>query len=168
LCGFLLPAGSPGDRLVFPIHSLWMYTMNRCFSVLIAGLSLAFAVSVASAQTARRDFPKNALRAMMVVTSPPQITLNGTAERLSPGARIKGTSNTLLMSGTLVGQQMLVNYVRDPQGMIHEVWVLSDVEAQEKRDGMSLTNIIFGSSADKPKADDGKTPFDQLPKYPAQ
>ena len=150
--------------------------MNRCltagtarFLALLSLVTLATALGApARAQTAQREFPKKALRAMMVVTAPPQITLNGTSERLSPGARIKGVNNTLLMSGTLVGQSVLVNYVRDPQGMIHEVWVLSEQEAQEKRDGMSLTNIIFGSSADKPKTDDGKTPFDQLPKYPAQ
>ena len=156
--------------------------MNRCLTAgttrFLASLSLtavvigATAVTVfvapAQAQTAQREFPKKALRAMMVITAPPQITLNGTSERLSPGARIKSVNNTLLMSGQLVGQSVLVNYVRDPQGMIHEVWVLSEQEAQEKRDGMSLTNIIFGSSADKPKTDDGKTPFDQLPKFPAQ
>ena len=156
--------------------------MNRCLTAgtarFLASLSLTAVVigvtaitastAPAQAQTAQREFPKKALRAMMVVTSPPQITLNGTLERLSPGARIKSVNNTLLMSGQLVGQSVLVNYVRDPQGMIHEVWVLSEQEAQEKRDGMSLTNIIFGSSADKPKTDDGKTPFDQLPKFPAQ
>ena len=31
-----------------------------------------------------------------------------------------------------------------------------------------VTNFSFGSSGDKPKTDDGKTPFDQLPKYPKQ
>ena len=72
------------------------------------------------------------------------------------------------MSGTLTGKEVLVNYVRDHQGMIHEVWVLSELEAQEKRPGMSFSNIIFGSDINKPKTDDGKTPFDQLPKYPAQ
>ena len=162
-----------------------MYTMNRCFNArktrflaplpklaVSTALCLLVATAVwlpnAQAQTAQREFPKNALRAVMVVTSPPQIILNGTSERLSPGARIKGPSNTLLMSGTLTGKEVLVNYVRDHQGMIHEVWVLSELEAQEKRPGMSFSNIIFGSDANKPKTDDGKTPFDQLPKFPAQ
>jgi hypothetical protein len=122
-----------------------MYTMNRCFNArktrflaplpklaVSTALCLLVATAVwlpnAQAQTAQREFPKNALRAVMVVTSPPQITLNGASERLSPGARIKGPSNTLLMSGTLTGKEVLVNYVRDHQGMIHEVWVLSELE----------------------------------------
>jgi hypothetical protein len=147
-----------------------MYTMNRCFNArktrflaplpklaVSTALCLLVATAVwlpnAQAQTAQREFPKNALRAVMVVTSPPQITLNGASERLSPGARIKGPSNTLLMSGTLTGKEVLVNYVRDHQGMIHEVWVLSELEAQEKRPGMSFSNIIFGSDANKPKHD---------------
>ena len=46
--------------------------------------------------------------------------------------------------------------------------MLSELEAHEKRPGMSFSNIIFGSDINKPKTDDGKTPFDQLPKYPAQ
>jgi hypothetical protein len=32
----------------------------------------------------------------------------------------------------------------------------------------TVTNIHFGSDDDKPKVDDGKTPFDQLPKFPRQ
>jgi hypothetical protein len=31
-----------------------------------------------------------------------------------------------------------------------------------------VINFTFGSDADKPKTDDGKTPFDQLPKFPQQ
>jgi hypothetical protein len=82
-----------------------MYTMNRCFNArktrflaplpklaVSTALCLLVATAVwlpnAQAQTAQREFPKNALRAVMVVTSPPQITLNGASERLSPGARM--------------------------------------------------------------------------------
>ncbi|MBC7547742.1 MAG: hypothetical protein H7224_03735 [Polaromonas sp.] len=31
-----------------------------------------------------------------------------------------------------------MNYVKDAQGMVHEVWVLNATEAQQKREGSSL------------------------------
>ncbi len=123
----------------------------------------------AVAQDMLRQFPKAAKRATLEVTAPPQILLNGQPERLSPGARIKAPNNLLVMSASLVGQRVLVNYLRDPQGLVHEVWILGEAEAREKRPGMEpVTNFSFGSDSDKPKTDDGKTPFNQLPKFPSQ
>ncbi|MDD2880176.1 MAG: hypothetical protein PHQ58_07040 [Rhodoferax sp.] len=152
--------------------------MNRClhapqglFLGLIA-LLISFAglsPQPAGAQEFVRQFPAAARRATLEVTTPPNVLINGQAERLSPGARIKGLNNQLILSGTLVGQRVLVNYLRDPQGLVHEVWILSEAEARQKRSGMEpVTNFIFGSQADQPKADDGKTPFNQLPKFPQQ
>lgn len=151
--------------------------MNRCLTflktpVLLLALFLAGAAclspSVSQAQTETRQFPKAALRGMLEVTQPPQILINGQVERLSPGVRIKGQNNLIVMSGTLVGQSVLVNYVRNQQGLIQDVWILSAIEAQQKRKGMDRTNIVFESDADQPKTDDGNTPFDQLPKFPQQ
>jgi hypothetical protein len=97
------------------------------------------------------------------------VLINGQPERLSPGARIKNTNNTLALSGSLVGQRLLVNYLRETHGLVHEVWILNEAEAQQKRTGSEpSTNFTFASDADKPKVDDGKTPFDQLPKFPRQ
>jgi len=124
--------------------------------------------SAAVAQDQVRTFPPAALRGMLEVTQPPQILINGQVERLSPGARIKAQNNLIVMSGTLVGQSLLVNYVRNQQGLIQDVWILTAAEAQQKRKGMDITNIVFASDADKPKTDDGKTPFDQLPTFPQQ
>ena len=86
----------------------------------------------AGAQVNARPFPPNAERAAMVVTNPPIIQLNGRPERLSPGARIRGQNNLLQLSGSLVGQNLLVNFVRNPSGEIHEVWILTEVEAALK------------------------------------
>ena len=144
--------------------------LTRFFLPLLALLCvLSLTPSASSAQTGLRQFPPAALRGTLQVTQPPEVLINGAPARLSPGARIKGVSNLLVMSGTLVGQHVLVNYVRDTQGMIHEVWILSEQEALQKRKGMEPTfNFSFGSDADKPKTDDGKTPFDQLPRYSPQ
>jgi hypothetical protein len=155
-----------------------MNTMNRCTTTqrkLHAGLTvLTLCTSLgwlapALAQESVRRFPAAALRATLEVTTPPNVLLNGLPERLSPGARIKGPNNLLVLSGNLVGQRVVVNYLRDSQGLVHEVWILNETEALQKRAGSeSTTNFIFGSDADKPKTDDGKTPFNQLPKFPPQ
>lgn len=118
--------------------------MNRCdirsparawrppAALAAAALALATAGQVL-AQTTLRHFPDKAIRATMVVKAPPEITMDGTPMRLSPGARIRGTTNTLVLSGTLVGQPLTVNYVTDMQGLVHEVWILTEAEAAEKR-----------------------------------
>ena len=152
--------------------------MNRCPSsspllafLLSAALAVpAIAVSAYStpalAQGMLRQFPVAAKRAVLEVKAPPEVLLNGAPARLSPGARIHGLTNMLVMSSQMIGQRLVVNYLRDPQGLVHEVWILSEAEAQQKRPGMEpVTNYVFGSDADKPKVDDGKTPFNQLPLY---
>ena len=158
--------------------SLWTNTMNRCPSsspLLAFLLSAALAVPAiavaaystpALAQGMLRQFPVAAKRAVLEVKAPPEVLLNGAPARLSPGARIHGLTNMLVMSSQMIGQRLVVNYLRDPQGLVHEVWILSEAEAQQKRPGMEpVTNYVFGSDADKPKVDDGKTPFNQLPLY---
>jgi hypothetical protein len=121
--------------------SLWMNTMNRCLpnptALFLKTLPLAFASALAlsaspcAAQMMQRQLPPTAQRGVLEVTSPPDILINGSAERLSPGARIKASNNLLVLSATLVGQSLLVNYVRDPQGLVHEVWILTADEAQQ-------------------------------------
>jgi len=127
--------------------SLWIDTMNRCIhrsfwrscvALLVAApLGLmhvnVLAQSNASnemAQPAVRAFPAKALRAALVVTQPPEILIDGKPERLSPGARIRGANNMMVMSGALVGQQYLVHFVREPMGLVHEVWILTEAEAR--------------------------------------
>jgi hypothetical protein len=155
-----------------------MNTMNRCTATqnqLRAGLTALILctglgwLASAFAEDAVRQFPAAARRATLEVTTPPNVLLNGLPERLSPGARIKGPNNLLVLSGYLVGQRLVVNYLRDPQGLVHEVWILNQAEALQQRAGSEpTTNFSFGSDADKPKTDDGKTPFNQLPKFPQQ
>ena len=152
----LTPKSSPPRRF---LQTLGLVLLGAC----------ALSSSLAQAQTGLRQFPANAQRGTLVVTAPPDVLINGKAARLSPGARIKGANNMLLLSGTLVGSSVLVNYRQDAQGLIHEAWILSPEEAAQERSGMeTVLNFIFSSDADKPKVDDGKTPFDQLPKFPRQ
>ena len=137
--------------------------------VLLSAGAMLWTAGAGAQVLAVRQFPVAAKRGMLVVTAPPEVLMNGALERLAPGVRIRGVNNMLVMSASLVGKTVLVNYVREKQGLIQEIWILNQAEADEKRRGMEpVTNFIFGSDADKPKTDDGKTPFDQLPKYPKQ
>ena len=43
-------------------------------------------------------------------------TLNGKAERLGPGVRVRDVHNRVALSGSLRGQTFTVNYLRDPAG----------------------------------------------------
>ena len=128
-----------GDRRNAPF-SLWIYTMNRCISLTtrrtalaLAGAGLCALTSLAQAQNAPRNFPASALRGTMVVTQPPIITMDGKAAQLSPGSRIKGANNLLVLSGSIVGQELTVNYTVEQHGMVHDVWILTEAEAAEKR-----------------------------------
>lgn len=86
----------------------------------------------AAATAPLRHFPVNALRGTLQLTQPPEALLNGQAARLSPGARLRGANNLLLVSGALVGQPLLVHYTTDTLGQLHQVWVLSAEEAARK------------------------------------
>jgi hypothetical protein len=112
-----------------------MYTMNRCtksragtaFAAVLAGLLLTFAFA-ASAQGIRREAPKDVVLGKMTVTLPPQITLDGKPDQLSPGSRIRDLNNMLVLSGGLAGKTFPVVYRRDAAGLVHEAWILTEEE----------------------------------------
>jgi len=141
-------------------HSLWTYTMNRCTAHLLAiFFGLAASASLpASAQTAPefkpgvRSFPAAALRGEMVVVTPPAITLDGKADRLSVGSRIRDADNRLVLSGALVNQTLVVNYLREGGGPVHEVWILNAEEARLKRPNSKASWFSLGGAAPEPVA----------------
>lgn len=96
---------------------------------------LTIVVAAASAPAAaqvQRNFPQNALRGALVIGEPPEITLNGRPARLAPGVRLRGQSNMLEMSGTLIGARLLVNYTLDTVGLVKDVWILTPQEAAKR------------------------------------
>lgn len=141
--------------------------MNRCprqqvllqlathllLAMLVIGVGVVLSFPTDSqAQSPVRPFPAAAKRGVLEVQVWPAILLNGEADRLSPGARIRGVNNMLMMSGQLAGQRLVVNYTRDSQGMVHEVWVLNTYEARLERPGSEPTkNWIFESDPVKAK-----------------
>ncbi|WP_395057890.1 hypothetical protein [Polaromonas sp.] len=152
--------------------------MKRCLKHLVLALP-ATCVAIwmmlavpASAQTTGSDgslsvrqFPKTALRGVLVIKTPPEVSLNGKPDRLSPGARIRNLNNNFVTPGALVDQELLVNYTRDSMGQIYEVWMLSAEEAKEKRAGLPARGFNFGFESSAAPQDNGKTPYNQLPRY---
>ena len=107
--------------------------MIRCLLRRPAWALAAMLVLPALAQAqelVQRSFPQNALRGQMTVLQPPEIRLNGQPARLAPGARIRGTDNLLVMSASIVGQPLVVNYTADFEGMVKDVWLLRADEAK--------------------------------------
>jgi len=109
--------------------------MNRCLrwaSTVMLALSLALFASAGWAQTlVQRTFPADALRGKLSIVQPPVSTLNGRPARLAPGARIRGENNLLVMSGSLVGRELTVNYTMDPLGLVKDVWILRADEIKQ-------------------------------------
>lgn len=127
--------------------------MNRCARFL-AALLLAVPLFAAAQTGLGREAPKDVTRGQMIITAPPIITMDGKADKLSPGARIRNTNNLLLLSGSAVGQTLPVVYRRDAAGLVSEVWVLTPEEdaklgGSDSRQGhqrfAELLDLIFGA-----------------------
>ena len=131
--------------------------MNRWTRILPAGI--AFTATVALAQGFVREAPKDVKPAVIAVSAtPPIITVNGVADRLSPGARVHDLNNMLVLSGSLAGKTLYTVYRRDAAGLVHEVWLLT-AEEYTKVGGVSqgdpngikrfieLLNLIWGTRA---------------------
>jgi hypothetical protein len=131
-------------KLPLATVSIAAYALLAC----LAGLF----PSEAGAQVVQRTIPvpKDVKRGVLIVTLPPEATLNGLPDRLSPGVRIRSTNNMLLLSGTIAGQALPVLYRRDTSGLIHEAWVLTPAEDSQLRaaEGSNLFYellvLIFG------------------------
>ena len=84
-----------------------------------------------------RNFPIGTLRGKFMVTSAPDVELDGRADRLGAGARIRSPQNMLVMPGAIIGQKYLVNYTRDAAGLLREVWILTPDEAMASRESLN-------------------------------
>jgi hypothetical protein len=104
--------------------------MNRWISAALLGL--CFAWPAAFSQTMTREAPRDVKPAIIAVSAtPPVITVDGKADRLSPGARVRDTNNMMVLSGALAGKTLYTVYRRDGVGLVHEVWLLTPQEYEK-------------------------------------
>ena len=92
-------------------------------------LFTAFCIGLPAFAQVQRNFPQNALRGAVVVGVAPEITLNGRAARLAPGARIRDGNNMSVVPGAVIGGRYLVHYTIDTLGLVKDVWILRPEEA---------------------------------------
>ena len=85
-----------------------------------------------------RNFPQEVMRAKIAFVAPPQVLVDGRSEFLAPGVRVRNEQNLLALTGSLLGQIFTVNYLRDPAGLIREIWILTPQEASTWPDGTPL------------------------------
>lgn len=100
--------------------------MYRCAISAVAFAAAALSIP-ASAQN-HRPFPATALRGELIVVQAPDVTLNGQAARLAPGARIRGENNLMLLSASITGQKLIVHYTIDSYGLLKDLWILNATE----------------------------------------
>ena len=105
-----------------------MYRCAISAVALIAATSLALPVSAQS----HRRFPADALRGELTITQAPAALLNGQPASLAPGVRIRGDNNLLLLSASLTGQALIVNYTLESNGLLKDVWILNHAESANK------------------------------------
>jgi len=111
--------------------------MAACACLAPAGALFSEPAQAQAASSHRgRIFPQNVRRGTMQFIEPMQVLLNGNAEPLAPGARVHNELNMIVMTSALVGpQKFIVNYLRDPAGVVREVWLLTVAEASAMPDG---------------------------------
>ncbi len=103
--------------------------MYRCALLAFA----ASTISISAQAQVHRPFPAYALRGELVVLQAPDVSLNGQAARLAPGARLRGDTHLLLQPASVAGQKLLVHYtVEQTSGLLMEVWVLNPAEQANK------------------------------------
>ena len=124
-----------------------LFFIASCVGIACAGATFSLTLQ---AQTIQREFPAAALRGTLVVTAPPVVSLDGQTDKLSPSARIRAENNMIALSGSLVGQQLVVNYTRDAAGLVNEVWVLTAQEARLKRATKARSSNFFFESDPQP------------------
>ena len=119
----------------YAIIFIAIQAINTPAIIVSTAISSFFFSNSAVAQIVR-SFPETALRGKIAFKSPPQIELDGKADRLSPGARIRDEQGMLAMTGALAGKSFVVNFRREAgTGMVHKVWILSAEEAKVKLAG---------------------------------
>ena len=133
--------------------------MNRCptsitrrllgRTVLAAAASASLAVAAQGLPSAEpRNFPPTAQFGELTITNFPEVAINGTAVRTTPGFRLFTQERTLVFASNYAGQKMLVGYVIEPQTQgLHTAWILTpaEIEKYQPIQARSLLQRIFGS-----------------------
>ena len=79
-----------------------------------------------------RTIPAEAQVAAIKHVEGMNITLDGQAQRLSPGAQIRDDANRIIVP-TQIPPGVQVRYLLDGEGLVRQVWILTDAEKPPAR-----------------------------------
>ena len=82
-------------------------------------------------------FPQKVQRGKITFTGTREVMLNDRPERLAPGVVVRNERNTVALTGSLRGNSFTVNYLRDPMGLVREVWILTPTEIERPLRGQA-------------------------------
>ncbi|MBL5978526.1 MULTISPECIES: hypothetical protein [Comamonas] len=134
--------------------------MNRCTTDLISRRFVACALLAAAASAGlpalaqglpsddTRNFPPTAQFGELTVTNFPEVAINGTTIRTTPGFRLFSRERSLVFASNYAGQKLLVGYVIEPQTQgLHTAWILTPAEIEKYKpiQPRTLLQRVFGS-----------------------
>jgi hypothetical protein len=98
---------------------------------LLASLLLATCLAAAApAQAQLRTIPPEAKTGTIQHLQDMYVAIDGRRRRLAPGAQIRDANNRLVLPASIPAGSR-VKYVRDAEGFIRQVWILSPQEAAQ-------------------------------------
>jgi hypothetical protein len=98
---------------------------------LVATLLLFALPLAAAAQLQLRTIPQDAARGQLRHVQAMHMSLDGKKEELAPGAQIRDANNRVVVPSMLTAET-LVKYRRNPEGRLHQIWILTPEEAAAK------------------------------------
>ncbi|NIF83455.1 hypothetical protein F3J24_08070 [Comamonas sp. Tr-654] len=134
--------------------------MNRCTTTRFSRRLWGFALLAAAASAGlpalaqglptdeTRNFPPTAQFGELTVTNFPEVAINGTAIRTTPGFRLFSRERSIVFASNYAGQKMLVGYVIEPQTQgLHTAWILTPAEIEKYKpiQPRTLLQRVFGS-----------------------
>jgi hypothetical protein len=100
---------------------------------LIAALLALLPMAVPGAVAQMRTLPLDTERGVIRHIEGPDVTVDGKSARLAPGATIRNRDNLIIVPASLPAEGARAEYVRDAQGMIFRVWLVTSEEAARDR-----------------------------------
>jgi len=96
---------------------------------ILVGALLALCYFAAAAQL--RSIPAEAKRGKLVHVYDMEVQIDGVPQRLARGAQIRDAENRIVVPSA-VAPEAQIRYLFDAQGMVRQVWILSEREAAQQ------------------------------------
>jgi len=89
-----------------------------------------------------RPLPANGTLGTLKLSAMPGIVIDGQAYKLSASAQIRNQKNLLVQTTSLSGPDVGVLYKKSSQGQIDRIWILTDLEYQNIKNGVKPTPLM--------------------------